>query len=400
MMKGSYRLFICLLTALNISIARAQVNDTIPSQRTDTLSKPIPSSVITDEIRQEPYDLLQLADDIARTWRHTGRRIRKEVKKFNAIDTTYIKPNKYNLAFMLEHSTWMEDIRFGGQSNGKSQSLEIGPRPDFKLGVYFGWRWIFLGYTFTFNDLFHSNKKHTSKKEYELSIYSSKFGADFYYRKTGSNFKIKSYSGFDITPEERSAIDWSFNGLRSSVKGLNAYWIFNYKHFSYPAVYSQSTNQIKNAGSFMAGFTYSQHHYLFDTDQMPYIIQSQLNDAMKFNEVKYSNYSINFGYGYNWVFAKNCVLNASLLPAIGYKKSRAFTGNEDSTDQNILRFKWVENINFDLIGRAGVVWNNSKYFVGASIVTHSYDYRKDYFSLTNSYAVLRIYAGFNFLKKK
>ena len=67
MMKGSYRLFICLLTALNISIARAQVNDTIPSQRTDTLTKPTPSSVITDEIRQEPYDLLQLADDIART---------------------------------------------------------------------------------------------------------------------------------------------------------------------------------------------------------------------------------------------------------------------------------------------------------------------------------------------
>ena len=103
MMKGSYRLFICLLTALNISIARAQVNDTIPSQRTDTLTKPTPSSVITDEIRQEPYDLLQLADDIARTWRHTGRRIRKEVKKFNAIDTTYIKPNKV-LAVVPNHT--------------------------------------------------------------------------------------------------------------------------------------------------------------------------------------------------------------------------------------------------------------------------------------------------------
>ena len=400
MKKVHYRHLVCLLAALSFSVAQAQTNDTIPSQRVDTLIVSDRSSVITDEILHEPYDLFQLADDIARTWRHTGRRIKKEVRKFNDIDTNYIAPNKYNLAFMLEHSTWMENIRFGGQTVGSRQSLDIGPQPDFKLGVYFGWRWIFLGYTFAFNDLFHYNNKHTSKKEYELSIYSSKFGADFYYRKTGSNFRIKSYSGFDVTPEQHSNIDWDFSGLRSSVRGLNAYWIFNYKHFSYPAVYSQSTNQIKSTGSFMAGFTYSQHHYLFDYDRLPYIIRGQLNDAMKFNEVKYSNYSINFGYGYNWVFAKNCVFNASLLPAIGYKKSRAFTGKEDSTDENIFKFKWVENVNFDLVGRAGIVWNNSKYFAGASIVTHSYDYRKDYFSLTNSYAVLRVYAGFNFLKKK
>ena len=400
MMKGYFRYLICMLTVLSFSFAQAQEADTIPSIRKDSLKVRQSSSVITDEIRQEPYDLLQLADDIARTWRHTGRRIRKEVKKFNDIDTTYILPNKYNLAFMLEHSTWMENIHFGGASNSKRQRLEIGPKPDFKLGVYFGWRWIFLGYTFAFNDIFHSNKNHGSKKEFELSIYSSKFGADFYYRRTGSNFKIKSFSGFDVTPEERAVTDWDFSGLRSSVKGLNAYWIFNYKHFSYPAVYSQSTNQIKSTGSFMAGFTYSQHHYLLDTDLLPTIIKSQLNDAMQFNEVKYSNYSINFGYGYNWVFAKNCVFNASLLPAIGYKKSRAFNGNESSTDQNIFHFKWVRNVNVDLIGRAGFVWNSSKYFVGANIVTHTYDYRKDYFSLTNSYAVLRLYAGFNFLKKK
>ena len=32
----------------------------------------------------------------------------------------------------------------------------------------------------------------------------------------------------------------NFNGLQSKIKGLNAYWIFNYKKFSYPAAYSLS----------------------------------------------------------------------------------------------------------------------------------------------------------------
>ena len=49
----------------------------------------------------------------ATTVRHTGRKIRKEGKEFNAVDTTYISPNLYNLAFMLESSSWYEYYRLG-----------------------------------------------------------------------------------------------------------------------------------------------------------------------------------------------------------------------------------------------------------------------------------------------
>ena len=54
-----------------------------------------------------------LTDDIAKAVRRTGRRIRRKVKDFNAIDTVYISPNLYNLAFMLEQSTWYEHYRLG-----------------------------------------------------------------------------------------------------------------------------------------------------------------------------------------------------------------------------------------------------------------------------------------------
>ena len=39
-------------------------------------------------------------------------------------------------------------------------------------------------------------------------------------------------------------------------------------------------------------------------------------------------------------------------------------------------------------------------YVGASLVLHTYDYRKPTFSMTNSFGSLRIYMGFNFWKKK
>ena len=37
--------------------------------------------------------VIELTDDVATVVRHTGRKIRKEVKDFNAIDTLYITPN-------------------------------------------------------------------------------------------------------------------------------------------------------------------------------------------------------------------------------------------------------------------------------------------------------------------
>ena len=335
--------------------------------------------------------VIELTDDVATVVRHTGRKIRKEVKDFNAIDTLYITPNLYNLAFMLEHSTWYEHYQLGNNAGTESQYLNFSPSLGTKLGVYFGWRWIFLGYTFDVEDLFGGNKNKTKKKEMSLNIYSSKFGIDLYYRKTGNDFKLRSINGFHQDFKELQNIQ--FDGLRSTINGVNAYWIFNHKKFSYPAAYSQSTNQRRSAGSFMAGFSYSQHKISFDCEKLPASVLQQLSPSLRFNHIKYSDYSLGFGYGYNWVFAKNWVSNLSLLPGIGYKKSRI-------DDNDFKGESWIKDINFDFITRAAIVYNNAKYYVGASVVLHTYDYRKPNLSVTNSFGTLRIYAGFNFWPKK
>lgn len=49
-------------------------------------------------------------------------------------------------------------------------------------------------------------------------------------------------------------------------------------------------------------------------------MQQQLSPSLKFHSLRYTDYNLSVGYGYNWVFARNCLLNISLLPAIAYKK--------------------------------------------------------------------------------
>ena len=371
-MARLHRLILFFLVFLHASYLNAQEEkqDTVGTEKTRVITR--------------------VTDGLGTGVRYTEEKLKEVGKQINAIDTNYISPNLYNLAFMLEHSTWYEHYQLGTNQNYQTQQLNFSPNLGTKMGIYFGWRWIFLGYTFDIEDLFGDNKNKTKKKEMSLNIYSSKFGVDLYYRKTGSDFKLRSQEGFNLDDQFKNI---QFDGLQSNIIGLNAYWIFNHKKFSYPAVYSQSTNQRKSAGSFMAGFSYSRHKIFFDHNKLPEAMKENLNPHLQFKKIKYSDYSFGFGYGYNWVFAKNWVSNLSLLPGIGFKKSKI--DDNDFKDEH-----WIKDINFNLITRAGVVYNNSKYFAGASLVMHTYDYRKPNLSVTNSFGTLRIYAGFNFWRRK
>lgn len=312
------------------------------------------------------------------------------VRNLGTVDTSYVEPNKYNFAFMLENSNWYEYYLLSSNDD-KPQRLTISPNMSYKLGAYFGWRWIFLGWSIDLSDLIGNNRSSKKKTEFGLSLYSPMIGGDIYFRKSGSDFKLRSTSGI-FQDSEVPDYDKNIGGFNVDIKGLNAYWVFNNKRFSYPAAYSQSSNQRRSAGSFIAGFSYSQHEIHFDHTQLPQPVLNKLSDALKFYEINYSDYSLSFGYAYNWVFAKDFLADISLTPAIAYKKSKI--------DQEEKSFPTLNNMNFDLITRAGIVYNNSKYFAGASLVMHTYDYRTKNFYLNNSFGTIRVYAGFNFGKKK
>lgn len=340
--------------------------------------------------QSEEGDSLLRHAPASRSHRGSFKKAIKQFLNFSDFDTTYISPNRYNYALMLDHFTNYEYYSISSASP-QPQHLQFSPNPHNKVGVYFGWRWIFLGWSIDTDGLY--GKKNGKKKgtELDLSLYSSKLGVDIFYRRTGNNYQIHRATGFsDRLPSNYSA---DFDGLKVDMKGLNLYYIFNNRHFSYPAAFSQSTNQRRNAGSFIAGASLSAHNLNFDYTKLPEEIQETMNPGMKVKHIKYTNISLNFGYAYNWVFARNCLACLSLSPAVAYKTSRIKKAEEQTDD-------WYKNLNIDFILRAGVVYNNSKYFAGASFVGRTYDYYRHNFSLNNGFGTLQVYAGFNFYLKK
>ena len=128
-------------------------------------------------------------------------------------------------------------------------------------------------------------------------------------------------------------------------------------------------------------------------------MQPQIRPSLQFNNLKYDDYNISFGYGYNWVFAKNCLFNLSAMPALAYKRAK-LDGDIVNPNENNDMFNWMKNVNFDVITRAAMTWNTRKYYAGVIFVLNTFDYRKKSMSMTNSFGSLRLYLGFNFWKKR
>lgn len=211
------------------------------------------------------------------------------------------------------------------------------------------------------------------------------------------------YLGKDINTDAIRGTD--FGGLTSTIKGFNLYYIFNHRRFSYPAAFSQSTIQRRSAGSPLLGIGYTQHSLDVNWGELNRVISNRLGNqvpanpidsTLMFSEVKYTDISISGGYAYNWVFARNWVLAGSLSLALAYKRSK---GDVTQRSFSINDFKF-SNINVDGIGRFGVVWNNSKWYVGMSTILHAYNYRRSNFSTNNFFGSINLYAGFNFGRKK
>ena len=113
------------------------------------------------------------------------------IDAFDAIDTNYVERIGYNFTAMLQGTSNIEFYSIG--TRDYTSSISFAEHPDFRIGPYFGWRWLFLGYTFDVKNI--GRKAVKSGQKFEFSIYTSMLNLDLIYRKTGSDFYLRKVSG-------------------------------------------------------------------------------------------------------------------------------------------------------------------------------------------------------------
>ena len=301
----------------------------------------------------------------------------------NDVDSTYIEGSRYNMSFMPEYSYSYEHYSIG--TTGKDgQSIGVAPQGRNLLTLNIGWRWLVVGYSFDLDN----NRPLT---EFNTSLYSTRFALDLFYRKGSEGYKINRLKGFNSKDELLQDENWDCDGL-TTVKqlGIGLSYAFN-KQFSYSAALGQSTVQRVSAGSFILGIGYNWQKFSFNQDNLDPVLKAELKDELKFRQARFHDFSISFGYGYNWVFSKNLLAGISFEPALSYKKAKLEYTDYDSR---------TGGINMDFMTRAALTYNNNKYFAGASLESHTFCFNKNNIYIRDGFGILEVYIGFYFWRRK
>lgn len=322
---------------------------------------------------------------------------------FNTYDTTYVERNRYNFRVMAMNTDYFQSYRIAGRDReqGVRQIMAFSPAHAFKVGPRAGWRWAQIGYTFGVVPDSH-HKTH----ELNFAAYNSRIGCDFNWQHSSGPFQLQRTRGIDGLPDY-AAHGLEVDGITTNTIAMNVYYVFNYRHFSYPAAYNACTVQLKSSGSWMIGASYDYQHFAFDPDEAERTIREfcatkypgsstipTLIDPIRISKVNYHRIGVNVGYGYNWVPAPGWLISASAAPSLGFKKQVGVPISRQTIVDNI------RNLHVDGIFRGSVTYNRQRWFAGASAVSYLYDYRHRQFSLNNNVTYLKIFVGVQFHKRK
>lgn len=301
---------------------------------------------------------------------------------FMGCDTNYVKPIDYDFSAWTDLSLW-RDYYFM-RSSETDNTMIISSDPSAILGFSLSYKFIGYGLSYNLNDIGKPNgdTNGTSMRQV-FSVHTSKLFAEYYIFNSGKGAEIRH-----ITDTNLSGKDRKFRGLNSFCKGLAVTYFFNNRRYSWPAAFDAGAMQRKSSGTWSLGIQLNEQKIQFNKHELPEHLKNTIDSTLLFSEVNYKDYSVSFGYNYNWVLKRNCLFAISFLPTIGYRKSQI---TEASQKHSILN-----NLSTDLALRASINWNTGKYFSGFNVELHTYSYRQNKFGLTNTYGTIKYTIGFNF----
>ncbi len=308
---------------------------------------------------------------------------------FFDIDTNFIEADAYRMNVSLN-----SDIRYdnytlrGGRDDDKT--LTISQRPSYAIGAYIGWEVLTVGWSVNINETFLDRGSKTRNTDLSFSLVGTFLGCDLYYRNYKDGFRMVKSTGFGDEPYTRD--NREIDGVETKIAGINAWYIFNRRRLAYPAVYAHSSKQKRSCGSFIVGASYTLHDFHLDKGALPDDYDDFIEAHSELLEISYHNISIGAGYTYNFAFLENFTANLTLLPSAAYHISRL-----RQTDEQTPIYK---NLNFDLLAKGGLTYNNGRFFAGCTAQFRTYFNRKDRSSIVNNTGTVSIFAGFNFWRKR
>ena len=286
-------------------------------------------------------------------------------------------PYRFSIKPKLGTSIGICDVSWKG--DGTSNRYSLRAHPIWKLGVNVSYRNLTIGIQRNISKFFDDGGSNNT--EYSASSYGNKFGGEFSYSLMG---RYTLWNANDREWHKR------LSSIQSKRLFANGYYVFNHRHFSYPAAFTQSYHQKRSCGSALIGLFFSNEWIDIDTSLLQEEAGEQLGDVRYPQQITSRSFGINGGYAYNWVLGSKWMLHGSLVPSISLHKKGTITFDE--TKQKLKQ----EPIDLGCIVRMGALWDRSHYFAGFTAVLTLTELGKGLVNVTDCYVRTRLFYGFRF----
>lgn len=297
-------------------------------------------------------------------------------KFFNTFDDDYVEGTGHRWKARLVNENWADSYAL--RIRGSNVNMRMLSSLNDNLGAYLHYMAVSVGYSVDLNAIFAG--KRTDHTRFETNFNCALFNFDLYYYHN-SGTRIRQFTGLN----NNGLIDMEFPGVTSNNFGVSIYYFLNNKKYSQGAAYNFSKYQLKSAGSWMFGFTYSNLDISMYFDQLPEDLKPHFIFPEQYLHLHYYSYCALAGYGYNWVWHPKWLFNITVMPSIGFNHCY-----EDSSDGSGRQFA------LDIHGRTSLTFNHRAFF--ASLIgkfTGNWYISKN-LSLFNAIEYLSFNVGFRF----
>ncbi len=214
-------------------------------------------------------------------------------------------------------------------------------------------------------------------KDYEFNVnsYGNRMGFDIVYLASNTYRGTRSVDGSVVG-------EFGKGQVSQQALNLNFYYAFNSRRFSFPAAFSQSYIQKRSAGSWMIGASFDGSRTDINADEA---------SGVKPMKIRFNEFAVGAGYGYNFVAGRHLLFHLSALPTLTVY-------SHDYTKTDGVRSRMEYHFPSAVItgrGAALYYWRNK--FAGATVVYNfSFAGEEQHLWLKRDKWRLRAFFGFRF----
>ena len=279
---------------------------------------------------------------IEKTW--AGRL----VSEVNDLLARFHNPSSYDSAYIVRPDSWLtlkmranlsgNSFHARGTVNGVQSKADL--YANNKMTVSFAVSYQGLSVAMALNPM----KLFGSYQDYELNVnfYSARFSLDASYQRASSHSGDLQRSWAEGNGAEAGTDIFHLERGDAEMRVVNvaAYYAFNYRHFSYPAAFTQSYIQRRSAGSWLTGLAF-QGGTIGTGKEAP----ADMPDM----QIKVAQLGVGVGYGYNLVVKDKWLFHLSALPTTVVLNSGHLTVNGERRAAQPIRLNVILNERFSVV---------------------------------------------------